>query len=148
LLIVALISGLSLGAAAQGWLSLWQGFDNLAMSVDSVDYDPETREIVVTTTFVNESDERLQIHALDTGLRLSGRSITAGSERYGQLVLAPGEEIHLETTQRVQSQEHSTVREAIERGGSVWNVSGRVQVSVSDLSDPLWLPFRYEVNAT
>jgi hypothetical protein len=148
LLIVALIAGLSLGAAAQGWVSLWQGFDHLTMSVDFVDYDQETREVIVTTTFVNESNERLQIHALDTGLRLSGRSITAGSERYGQLVLEPGEQIHLETTQRVQAQEQSAVREAIERGDSVWNVSGRVQVSVSDLSEPLWLPFRYEIEAT
>jgi NaMN:DMB phosphoribosyltransferase len=148
LLALAVLFGISLAAAAQGWVSLWSGFDRLAMSVDAVDFDEDAREIVVLTTFVNESDERLQIHTLDTGLRLSGRSITAGSERFTQLFLEPGEEIHLETHQRVQGQELPAVREAIDGGDGVWNVSGRVQVSVSDLSDPLWLPFRYTIEAT
>jgi hypothetical protein len=137
----------SLGAAGRNWVSLWQGFDQLAMSVDQVEFDEEERQIIVSTTFVNESDEQLQIHVLDTGLRLSGRSITAGSERYTQLILDPAEEVHLQTTQRVHGQDVTAVREQINAGGAIWNVSGRVQVSVEGLSEPLWLPFRYEIEA-
>jgi hypothetical protein len=115
------------------------------MAVDRVDLDEAERRIVVVATFVNESDQRLQIHVLDTGLRLSGRSITAGSERYSEQILEPGESVRLQTSQRVQPQEMRDVSEVVAAGEGVWNVSGRVQVSVDHLSEPLWLPFRYDV---
>jgi hypothetical protein len=117
------------------------------MSIDDVEWNEDEQLIIVSATFVNESDEQLQIHVLDTGLRLSGRSITAGSERYTQQILDPGDELHLQTTQRVHGQDAAAVTESIDSGDDVWNVSGRVQVSVSDLSEPLWLPFRYEIEA-
>lgn len=127
---------------------MWQGFDQLAMSVDAVDYEPDEREIIVSTTFVNQSDETLQIHVLDTGLRLTGRSITAGTERYSQLFLAPGEEVHLQTFQRVHGQDAATLGDEISTGNETWNITGRVKVSVSDLSEPIWLPFRYDVETS
>jgi hypothetical protein len=135
-----------LGAATRNWTAVWQGFGNLTMSVDSVEASDDRETLFVHTVFINESDQPLQVHVLETGLRLSGRSITAGSERYDDVRLEPGERIELTTTQRVRGLERGVVDERLSSGSGTWNISGRVQVSVADLSDPLWLPFRYDVD--
>ena len=147
LAVCSVLAASSLGVAGSNWVSLWEGFDKLAMSVDQVEFDEDERSIVVSTTLVNESDQRLQIHVLDTGLLLSGRSITAGSQRYSQQVLEPGETVGLQTTQRVHGADVSAVRDQIASGDATWNVTGRVQISVEGLSEPLWLPFQYEIDA-
>lgn len=142
-----MLSLASLGIAGRNWVAQWRGFDQLEMSVDRVDFNEQDRAITVTTRFFNGSDQVIEIHTLDTGLRLSGRSITGGSERYSQQLLQPGDLVELQTEQRVHGQEVAIVRDAISAGDEVWNVTGRVRVSVDDLSDPIWLPFRYELDA-
>ncbi|MEX2425626.1 MAG: hypothetical protein WD401_02585 [Thermomicrobiaceae bacterium] len=141
LLSMAALALLSLGASGSNWVSMWQGFDQLMMSVDDIEYDADEREIAVTTTFVNQSDEQLQIHVLTVGLRLSGRSISAGTDRYSRQYLEPGEPITLEITQAVPGQEAAFVEEQLDAGEGVWNLQGRVRVSVDGLSEPLWMPF-------
>lgn len=132
---------ISLGAGGSNWVSMWQGFDQLMMSVDAIEYDRDESQITATTTFVNESDERLQIHVLTVGLRLSGRSISSGTDRYSRQYLDPGEPITFEITQAVPGQEASFVEEQLDAGEGVWNLQGRVRVSVDGLSEPLWMPF-------
>jgi hypothetical protein len=145
LLALAVVGLGTLSVAGRNWVASWQGLDQLNLAVNGVEYDPDERALIVSTTFLNNSDQQIQIIELDTGLRLSGRSITGGSQRYAQQTLDPGEDVDLETTQRVPNEDAPLVEEHIESSEGTWNVNGRVRVAVSDLSDPVWLPFLVDI---
>jgi hypothetical protein len=143
MLAISLLALVSLGSAARGWTSIWQGFDQLTMGVDAVEVAEDRRSAEVVISFTNHSDEELRIHALEAGVRLSGRSVSAGSDRYDDLLLAPGDEVTVRVSMQITPMEREFLNQRLERNeGLTWNVTGRVSVSVEDLSDTLWLPYR------
>ncbi len=143
---IAMLAIFSMGSSARNWISLWQGFDQLSMSLDAVEVLEDNRRITVDVTVVNNSDETLQVHVLETGLRLDGRSVTGGSQRFEEFLLEPGESASLQTTQQVTGDDVAFLSDRRENPNATWNVNGRLQVSVEGLSEPQWLPFRYNMD--
>jgi hypothetical protein len=146
LAVAGLLGAISLGTAARDWTAIWRGFDSLTMSVDGVEVSDDRRRIELVYTFVNSADRPMRIHALESGTRLSGRTISGGSESYNDLVLDPGEGVTIRFSTQVSRFDVDDVDAAVTAGEGTWNVSGRVRVSVDDLSDSLWLPFRSNVS--
>jgi hypothetical protein len=117
------------------------------MGIDSVEIADDRRSVDITVSFTNHSDQALRIHVLETGVRLAGSSVSGGSERYDDLVLDPGAETTLTVTSQVNRLEAQYVDDRLqEPAGLRWNITGRVRVSVEDLSEDLWLPFRSNVD--
>lgn len=102
--------------------------------------------VTITTRIVNNSDQLVNVHALDAGLRLTGRSISAQDDHFDDLQLAPGDSFTFDSILPVTRPDMRVLDERLDGEDQRWNVNGRVSVSVSDLSDPVWIPFRFDMD--
>jgi hypothetical protein len=142
----AVLSLVNLGVAASNWTAVWRGLDQITMELGDIWVSESRDRVDVEFHVSNGSGRPLTLRQIDGWARLSGRSIGGGTERFSDLVLAPGERARVVVENRVTPPDRAYVGERIDAGDASWVVGGRVSVVVDDLTDPIWLPFQWRVD--
>jgi hypothetical protein len=143
LALLSLFALSNLAVASSNWTAVWRGLDEITLELGDVRVAEDHSQIDVELFMTNGADRVLVLREVETRLQLSGRSITGGTERFRELQLQPGERMRIEVDNRVVAGDRAYVRERIDAGSYSWVVGGRISVVVDDLTDPIWLSFRW-----
>lgn len=137
LLVLALLLGVNLAAAANGFLTAFRTYDELALEMPRFVYsgpeEPVRTELVVT----NPSDQEVEVTEIE--LRLD-----AGVHRVGGGSIRPEQTLAADTSNTFPIDLRIFDIDYVERRAGPspeWRVSGRIQVELNPKIAPVWIDF-------
>jgi hypothetical protein len=146
LAVLALLALTNLAVASSNWTAVWRGLDLVTLELGGIRVAEDHSQVDVELILTNGADRVLVLREVETRLQLSGRSVSGGTERFRDLRIQPGESVRIQVENRLVSADRTYVRERIDAGAYSWVVGGRISVVVDDLTDPIWLSFRWRSN--
>lgn len=141
LVLLAALASANAGVAAGRWLDVWRAFDDLRITLTSIEVADDESAVLVRLRLENGSRRTLQLSFARAGLWLNGRSLTAGEASLGDMELPPGGRYDLELRAGVYADLRDYLRR--ERAGRrlSWQVAGEVRLRVDGLTDWVLVPY-------
>ena len=137
LALVAALFGYNLVTATNGFVTAYDTYDRLAISLARFDYSAPEAPIAIGIAIGNPTDQTVEIRTIEV-------FINAGVHRVGGGTLSPGQRFEpgRQATYAIEGDINDTDYVARLAGQPIsWGISGRILVQLHSGLDPVWIPF-------
>jgi hypothetical protein len=137
LALVAAVFGYNLVTATSGFVTAYDTYDRLAISLAQFEYSAPEEPIAIGIAIDNPTDQTVEIRTIEVFINAGVHRVGGGTLNPGQR-FAPGNQ----ETFAIQGDINDTNYVSRLAGQPInWGISGRILVQLHRGLDPVWIPF-------